>query len=461
MQERVLLFQGLPAQERKVHKKTCRPDNESGLAELVASIQVDLGWLEDAAVTDSMIESLHEGWNYESDDDDDDGCSNTFEKCKMFLLDMEEAAEEDMKTGTAKGIASAKALKTLLVDKVVVGTGEAIHNMWSGGRSIDGPMQTRMETRVEEGKKKAELILVGIVKPALGKSKDGKAIWTRLKESFVDICLSTLRSLVILMEKAPHPGGWGMQPLQEHIQMKKYLQDVSLMVWSYVFYDIEVQVSADELIPPMRQLAMLDCVDGGWMMHGSWSEVLDALSSKCCARIKRIDADDELERFSSQIRKADNSMRCKLMACDDRLGLYSNSDSAPQRWRYQRKCSAMHCSNLEDPENPHELRCEECWYFHWCCHGCKTRSCDFSRQHDMLCAATPPDKAEQTRQEVFALLGWDKQSSSTSANKTCQSCGKKDGPETKLNKRGNKYYCSSLCENWGVDGSSGRRGGGD
>jgi len=422
---------------------------------------VDLGWLEDAAVTEAMIESLHEEYTYDSDDDDDDGGrSDTFEKCNMFLSDLEEAAEEDMKMGTAKGIASARALKTLLVDKVVVGTGEAIHNMWSGGRDIDGPMQRRMKTRVEEGKKKAELILIGIVRPALCKSKGGKAIWTRLKESFFDICMSTLSSLVTLMEKAPHPGGWGMQPLQEHFQMKKFVADVTLMVWDSVFYTGEVRVPADELIPVMRQLAMLDCIDGGWSMHGSWSDVLDALSNKCCGRIKRIDADDELERISSQIKKAANSMRTKLMACDDRFGLYSNPDSGPQRWRYQLKCSAMDCSNLEDPENPHQLRCEECWYFHWCCNGCKTQSCDFSNQHEMLCAATPPDKAEQTRQEVFALLGWDEQSSSDSG-KTCQSCGRREGPEKKLNKRGKKYYCSSLCENWDTDGSNGRRGGGD
>ena len=351
----------------KVHKRVCRSSEEEN-PDLSQNIDVDLGWLEDAAVTDAMIESLHEEYTYESDEDDEDcGRSDTIIKCTEFLLDLEDAAEEDMGLGVAKGIASAKALKELLVDKIITSTGEAIHNMWSGGHSINGAMQRQMKERVEKAEKKAELILIGIVKPALSNAKGGKAIWARLKDSFVDVCLSTLRCLVILMEKSPHPGGWGMQPLQEHFQVKEFLTDLSSKVWSSVLYDTNARVPADELIPIMRQLAMLDCVDRGWNWHGSWSEVLDALSNKCCGQVKRIGADDELERISSQIRKADNSMRCKLMACSSEYGsLMSGIDSAPQKWRYQLKCSAMNCSNIEDPENPHTLRCQECWYFHWC-----------------------------------------------------------------------------------------------
>lgn len=427
----------------------CRAAEEEA-ADLTENINVDLEWLEDAAVTDAMIESLHEEYSYESDEDDEDcGHSDTITKCQEFLSDLEDAAEKDMGLGVARGNACAKALKILLVDKVITGTGEALHNMWSGGRGIHGAMQRQMKARVEKAKKKAELILIGIVKPALSNAKGGKAIiWARLKDSFIDICLSTLRSLVILMEKSPHPGGWGMQALQEHFQMKEFLADISSNVWSSVLYDTSTKVPADDIVPILRQLAMLDCVDQGWNWHGSWSEVLDALSNKCCGQIKRIAADDELERISFQIRKADNSMRCKLMACNREYGSFiSGVDSAPQKWRYQLKCSAMNCSNIEDPENPHTLRCQECWYFHWCCEGCKTQSCDFSRQHDMCCTATPPEKAEQTKQEVFALLGWGEHASTGTA-KACHSCGKKEGQGTTLNKCGRKYYCSALCEKW-------------
>lgn len=72
----------------------------------------------------------------------------------------------------------------------------------------------------------------------------------------------------------------------------------------------------------------------------------------------------------------------------------------------------------------------------------------------MLCTATPPEKAEQTKQEVFALLGWGENASANTAKAACRSCGKKEGEDTKLNKCGKKYYCSALCEKWNEEHGS-------
>lgn len=443
----------------KSHKQICRPitaaaatnksrggENAEQTNHLVQPL--DLQWIRNAIIDEETDELLQESY-------DDPECSG---RSTRLLTQRDEFMKEMEQIDKKVAKATIYDLQAILLDETVVATTEALIDMWNQD-CIDITMQNDMDQRLERALYKANFILLGILLQAL---KSQSSVWISLRSKIVDMCFSILRKLKELAGRVPHPGGSELPPVILHLRAMKFLCEISLGTWAQVIYDSKIKLSSsqvDEFIPLMRQLCMVKCLDKEFNMYGPWNEILNELSNHNCAgKIKRIEADAHLDRITTQLNRACNSMQCKIMSLrssdmpDFASSFMYEESCAPQRWNYFPKCSNMHCYNIETKERPHLLRCTKCYYFHWCSEACKTLSCDRSNQHQSLCSITPAKKAKQTKAEMEAFLDIGKKNSN-SGSKICHGCGMKEKGDTdkkffRGGHRNNVWYCSKLCDTW-------------
>ena len=96
-------------------------------------------------------------------------------------------------------------------------------------------------------------------------------------------------------------------------------------------------------------------------------------------------------------------------------------------WGIQPKCCLNNCAQIEETHKPHQLRCLQCGWGHWCslvCYaldntryndGCFNRS---SGAHPLHCSGTDPVQKEQNLSAVDDLMN------PSSKKRCCDCCGK-------------------------------------
>lgn len=94
-------------------------------------------------------------------------------------------------------------------------------------------------------------------------------------------------------------------------------------------------------------------------------------------------------------------------------------DMAPQRFEYLPKCSAPACSNIETKERPHSLRCDKCFYFHYCGATCQAYCDEFTNVHKRHCSSASPQNVEMTKGQMQAFLGLTEKASKQGERAEC------------------------------------------
>ena len=239
-----------------------------------------------------------------------------------------------------------------------------------------------------------------------------------------------------------------------HFQVKQFISQFSESLMVKIItddYDYEVMgrrplpaIPTDLLVPTMRRLGCLDCLNPDWNFFGAWDEICLQINKRADEPIVvKIRVDKILQGKSMALKLARNSLSCRRF-----YGF--NRDFPPQCFRYYSKCSVMSCCNMETPENPHARRCEKCWYFHFCSVSCERYAKMFGL-HD--CEQTPPEKAQQIKKETEAYLGWNKKKDDGAAkHEMCNFCHtREENLPTKLLKCSRckvVAYCNRNCQAW-------------
>lgn len=226
-----------------------------------------------------------------------------------------------------------------------------------------------------------------------------------------------------------------------HFQVKRFLCEYANETWKH-FIDEHFPVSL--LLPTMRRLGMCDVLDPDWNLYGPWDTMLTEIRDENVF-VERIPADDILQKKSFALNKARNSIQCRGIAKNPNLRQFHNPP--PQCFSYFPKCSLECCQNIETREKPHVLRCEKCWYFHFCSKACQDYTALF-QMHD--CDFTPPEKAEKIRKETEAFLGWSERKK-IKEHKICHFCHTlRDNTDDKkllqCSQCESVAYCDKMCQ---------------
>lgn len=271
--------------------------------------------------------------------------------------------------------------------------------------------------------------------------------WKNRRDDLLHVCLQTLQLLPRLAESCPHHKS-DIRQVIIHFEGKEFLASCACETWD-TLYDHAIPLDPKLFVPVLRRCAMLDILDKDWNMLGGWEDILKALEAKCfidAGPVLRLSSDAVLQETTSILRNARNSMQCKFFSV--RFLRYTD-DQAPQRWRYFPKCSAPACANLETPQKPHTLRCQNCWYFHYCSSSCQEYCDNIMGLHPKFCKDTPKDKAAQCRKEMESYLGWNHE-----PDMTCHACGLEEHHVVasegmkRCSQCQKVFYCSRQCQEW-------------
>jgi MYND finger len=247
--------------------------------------------------------------------------------------------------------------------------------------------------------------------------------WQNLRSNLLDMCYNTLHLIPRLAESCPHHKT-DIRLCIIHFEGKEFLAAVACETWD-TLYDYSVQIDPVRFIPILRRCAMLDVLDKDWNMLGGWEDILKGIEAKCCSNgggnVQRLQSDQILHETTTILRNARNSMQCKFFSV--RFMRYTE-DQAPQRWRYFPKCSAPTCSNIETPAQPHQFRCKNCWYFHYCSPSCQEYCDNIMGLHPKFCKDTPAAKSSLCQKETEQYLGWTVTAKTDELDiLTCHACG--------------------------------------
>lgn len=211
--------------------------------------------------------------------------------------------------------------------------------------------------------------------------------------------------------------------LVNHFKTKEFLANVTLQIWSVVYYEHGIPFVEDQTLPYLRQLAMLDVFDKNWSVAGSWEASLRLLEERY-GGLPRISSDRSLDESSVIVEKSRNSLRCQELhaTCPEAVDRYLEERRDPDlMYQYSPKCSAYMCSEIETPHQPHRLRCYRCYYFHWCSPACRDYTEEVHDVHSNYCKDCPNYRVKQCRfqtNEYLNLLD------STEHRKVkCHACG--------------------------------------
>ena len=190
-----------------------------------------------------------------------------------------------------------------------------------------------------------------------------------------------------------------------------------------------------------RRLFMHDVFDLD--MYGEWSAVVGDTQLDVTPWTN---IDEVLEKRSRIVRTARRNHRKRSMEMNRRaikmqpqygagnpLAEYyrrtqdQTSGGRGSEWGIQPKCCLNNCAQIEETHKPHQLRCLQCGWGHWCslvCYaldntryndGCFNRS---SGAHPLHCSGTDPVQKEQNLSAVDELMN------PSSKKRCCDCCGK-------------------------------------
>eukprot|EP00555_Chaetoceros_dichaeta_P001283 CAMPEP_0198276998 /NCGR_PEP_ID=MMETSP1447-20131203/65614_1 /TAXON_ID=420782 /ORGANISM="Chaetoceros dichaeta, Strain CCMP1751" /LENGTH=417 /DNA_ID=CAMNT_0043971987 /DNA_START=70 /DNA_END=1324 /DNA_ORIENTATION=- len=244
--------------------------------------------------------------------------------------------------------------------------------------------------------------------------------WKGRREFLVEICCSVLCGLPKQLSALPHHDSDPAKVMKHH-KAKDYLARVSMYLWKDFLCRNHVPIVPEVLVPLLRKLAMLDILDANWNTVGAWGDIVRHIEMQCNVRIGRVPADKVLNEKTILLHDGRDSMYCKQMKLAQKPGSVDNN--ILHCWELQQKCSSPCCSNIETKERPHKLRCQDCFYFHWCSTACRDYCCKFTNIHSYLCKDTPPDKKESLKRQVKAFLSDDGMEELLGNDDACAACG--------------------------------------
>lgn len=209
------------------------------------------------------------------------------------------------------------------------------------------------------------------------------------------------------------------------------------------------KIPTDLLVPTMRRVGCSDLLDPEWNFFGSWNDICREIRDRLESPIAKTSADNLLEEKSMAWKLARNSIACRKMSGVMGFGsMFGSMGAAPQAYQYFPKCSVKYCKNIETAKKPHSIRCQTCWYFHFCSEACQ-RYAEMFSMHD--CDSTPPEKVEYIRTETEAYLGLKKNSGAVKHD-MCNFCSTRaENLPQKLLKCGkckSVAYCNRHCQSW-------------
>merc|ERR1712039_36203 len=124
-----------------------------------------------------------------------------------------------------------------------------------------------LKSRIKQSERKISFLLVGFIKSA-HESTDRK--WMVLRPYIMKLLKAVLHANLQLMGFAPHRTVLDEKLQKKHAQRKKFLTEVSTMVWCSVLCELKESFEIDDFIDIFRKLAMLDIFDEDWYLLGSW-----------------------------------------------------------------------------------------------------------------------------------------------------------------------------------------------
>ncbi|CAJ1941990.1 unnamed protein product [Cylindrotheca closterium] len=241
--------------------------------------------------------------------------------------------------------------------------------------------------------------------------------------------------------------------LVKHFKAKEFLANITLQIWSEVYYKHGIPFVEDQTLPYLRQLAMLDVFDKNWSVAGGWEQSI-LLLEEHFGSLPRISSDKSLDETSEIIERSRNSLRCQQLRAEYPLAVDYYLEERRDRdlmYQYSPKCSAYMCSEIETSNQPHRLRCYRCYYFHWCSPACRDYSEEVQDVHTSYCKECPGSKVKECRAQMSEYLNILDATVQRTDKVKCHGCGlQKEYSQfmERCSKCKAKYYCSKSCQRW-------------
>jgi hypothetical protein len=342
------------------------------------------------------------------------------------------------------------------------------HSLRCGVRDVDEPDEELTELR----RNKAAFI-IGQVIPRIYFHKN----FSRGKD-FISHGLTRLLKIIVQLAETISRDDDNVKILKYYFKAKQFLSFNALQIWAICISENGVPIEKERGIPYIRKLAMLDCLDYTWNYVGGFENILRLLEERL-GDIRRIAGDKCLHENSELFRRARHAIRCQVLgltgleqaSCSRQLvssghgrtrkasSLFERTgirqidifEQEPQMSHYFPKCSTYFCSAIETSKNPHRLRCNKCYFYHWCSPGCQEYSEYVSEHHYTYCQACPKVKADECRAQMEEYLNMQWQDTRDEAV-SCRSCGlaKKlcKEPMIRCETCIAVNYCSKTCQDW-------------
>merc|ERR1740129_123862 len=186
-------------------------------------------------------------------------------------------------------------IQAIIIDAIIRTTND-ISSVWSS-EIVTNDDEKSLINRIKQADRKISFILVGFIKAAL-ESSDPK--WKVLRPCLMESLKTVFYTVLQVIEFAPHHSVRNRNILMKHLEMKKFLTEVSTRVWYSVLFELETSFNIDDFITIFRKLAMVDCFDEDWYLLGSWDDVLEEFEERHEFVIQRTDVDAVLQARTMQ-----------------------------------------------------------------------------------------------------------------------------------------------------------------
>jgi hypothetical protein len=335
----------------------------------------------------------------------------------------------------------------------------AIASMWSmlSQSSVDVPMQRAMIDTTSMMLDKCRFLCT-IHRHMLENAK-----WISLQTEIYKSVNVMMLEIIKHCQNYPHKPKDRGTGVIKHFETRDFLATVCQYLYDTLFPEsdyfgtrgnspgnkLKLKFDLELLIPTMRRLGMMDCLDKDWNVYGDWSDILQEME-KYGKHVPHTIADKILNEKSFIWRNSRNSMRCRTMRRP------AGMSPPSQCYQYFPKCTVMGCSNIETPAKPHKMRCIQCYYFHVCSPACESYA-DMFGVHK--CSQQDREKAPMMRSEMELYLKQNDKDQA-SASESCNFCfaKEKNMPEDEKMMRcggcASVWYCSKQCQQW--DWTSGK-----
>jgi hypothetical protein len=206
--------------------------------------------------------------------------------------------------------------------------------------SIDAQMQSAMNDKTSMMQEKCRLLCT---------------IHRKMLDSALRISLQTeiYKSVNLMMleiikqhQNYPHKPKERGPEVVKHFRIRACLVSFCLELWDKLFPETDYfgtrgnshgdkpknKIDLELIIPTMRRLGMMDCLDKDWNVHSDWNAILQEMEKHGTKHVPHTNADKILAEKSQIWRNSRNSMNCRTMRRPNGmspLSAFNTSPSAP------------------------------------------------------------------------------------------------------------------------------------